>query len=131
MILDNPNTPNKYSKTYLNLKSVVELENKDGKKLTPQQEKLFQSIEKRYNNFVNGIPLIMIERSYARKRMSDSDQTYVNTFYNDCEDSRPITEVFSDLEQFFADVFKLACELANDYNIEVAINKQASEQNYA
>jgi uncharacterized protein YsxB (DUF464 family) len=121
LVLDNIPVPNKYSKSFLNLENVFELERDEGFTFPEHINKKFDEIRKKYNNFINGIPLIVIERYYMDYR--DDYKKYVYLEYEGKElDEMTIMELFVELEKFYNQMFKLACILSNYYNLEVKLN---------
>jgi hypothetical protein len=120
LILDNPNIGNKYSKCFLNLKNVFELEQNEEFEFSEKFIKSFEELEKKFNSFHNGIPLSIIEKYYIAK-VNELDE-YVYIEYNEKELTLRIIDLYVLLEQYFSEIFSLACEIADYYNLEVKIN---------
>lgn len=126
MVLDNIPTPNKYSKAFLNIENVIELEESEEFKLDKKIIEKFQKIKKRFNNFLNGIPLIVVERYYNDYRDDYNKYAFLEYHGRELSDMR-IIDLFTELEKFHAQVFNLACMIANYYNLEVKLNENASQ----
>jgi hypothetical protein len=118
-ILQNVDSSNKYSKSFLNLKNVIELEKNDIHKDFIDE---FLIIEEEYNNFINEIPLVVVEKYVMLSRLNINDICYI--LYNGKEITEySIIELHNKLEEFFAKIFFLASKIADYYNIEVKLNK--------
>ncbi|MFW6173087.1 MAG: hypothetical protein ACOC5T_05025 [Elusimicrobiota bacterium] len=123
MILDNPNSPNKYSKAFLNLKNVFELEKKENFKFSPEICEKFTKIEEKYLSFINNIPLKVIETYFTI--YSNDLEHYIYLDYQGSEVSDlKIIDLFIKLEQYYEEIFALACEIANFYNLEIKLKGQ-------
>ena len=127
-ILNNVPTKNKYSKAFLNLKNVFELEEKEKFVFSKSIIEQFNELSKRYNSFLDNIPLIIIERYYNTK--SDQLTSYVILEFNNNElnSDLQIMNLFQELELFFEECFNLAVQIASLYNIEVKLNKRGEEE---
>lgn len=122
-ILENPQSPNRYSKVFTSLENVFKLEKEESDSvITDEFKKRFNKIKKQYNNFHKNIPLIVVERYFMNHRDTMNKFVYLEYQNNEMTDLK-ISELFFDLEQFFNEVFQLACELANYYNLEIKLNK--------
>lgn len=123
VILQNPNTPNKYSKSFLNLLNVVELEKLDESFDLPKDFMLkYNKVKLRYDNFINNIPLIVIERYFESNRDNFNKYVFLEFKENEITDVK-VSEIFLQLETFFKDVFNLAVMIASYYNLEIKLNK--------
>lgn len=129
-ILENINSNNKYSKAYLNLKNVIELEKKEKDFKDQELIEDFEKITKNYNEFINGIPLVVVEKFYFENNARSDDYLYLE--YNEQDFSLIAMEIFNRLELFFSEVFELACRIANFYNLEIKLgnNNSGSENKY-
>jgi len=126
-ILNNANTPNKYSKAFLAIKNVIDLELKESEsELTKQILDNFTEIEKSYYNFINNIPLKIIERYYINYANELSKYPYIEYEGNELAEYKVI-DIYNWLEDFFEKIFALSCEIADLYNIEVKL-KEASRK---
>lgn len=117
--------PFKYSKAYLNLKSVIELEEQDGYKLPNSLLEKFISIQSRYKLFLEEIPLSVIEKFYHKNLDDLNKHIYISYEDKEINEIR-IVELFVKLEDYFNEIYSLASLIANFYNIEVKINKNAT-----
>lgn len=125
MILDNHPSPNKYSKAFTNISNVIELEESEEFTFPQNIMKKFKEVEKKYNNFLQGIPLIVIERYYMDYRDDYNKYVFLEYHDNELTDVR-IIDLFTELEKYYNDIFNLACLIANYYNLEVKLNENAS-----
>lgn len=119
-ILGNSNTPTKYSKGLLNLKTIFELEQKEKFKIPKAIILLFEKLVLKEDNFINNIPLILIERSFILK--SSNLNSYINLQYKEFELTKNSGEVFILLEDFYKEMFLIAGLMASFYNLEIKIN---------
>lgn len=129
LIIDNINTPNKYSKAYMNLKNVFELEKQDGFEFSKEIIKEFAKIEKRYLNFLNDIPLQVIEKYYFLNYENINKFVYLEFEDKEVTDLR-ILDLYLELETYFNQIFTTACEIANLYNLEIKLNSQSKTENF-
>ena len=120
MILDNPNDSKKYSRSFLNLKNVFDLESKEKFSFSKEILKKFADIEKEYHSFMSGIPLSIVE-AYYNENLSDLKKFIFIEYTGKEITDVQVIDIFYKLEGFFAKVFALACEIANYYNIEIKI----------
>lgn len=134
-VLENPTSSNKYSKSYLNLKNVMDLEKRGEYKFndTSVIDK-FDKIEKSYLDFINKIPLNVVERYFNDNHENPNKHAYLEYNDNELSDIK-IMEIYNKLELFFQDCFSLACLIADLYNFEVKFNEgenknKSSENNY-
>lgn len=124
-ILQNVDASNKYSKSFLNLKNVIELDKEDIKK---DYVKKFNKIEKEYNKFLNNIPLSVIEKYLSLFKGDLNDFCYI--LYDGFEISGyTAIELYNLLEMFYSKLFFLASKIANYYNLEIKLNKDIEQQN--
>ncbi len=122
MILDNPNIATKYSKAFLNLKNVIELEKKENSKFDKSIIDSFNELSKKYNSFLNKVPLRVVE-TYFRKYAEDLEYyVYLEYEGNEVSDLK-IIDIYIKLEDFFSECFELACKIADFYNLEIKLNK--------
>jgi len=125
-ILDNQNTTQKYSKAYLNLKNVLDLEKRA--KYTFKDKTIysqFEKIESRFKNFINGVPLVVIERYFNDNKENTRKFIYLEYGEKEVTDLK-IMELYNKLEEFFQDCFALACLIGDLYNFEVKFNNDSS-----
>lgn len=130
-ILETQTGTNKYSRSFSVLSNVFRLEASDGFEFPSGIQKKYEELKKKYNNFMSGIPLTVIERYYNEH--SDKLNKFVYLEYGSCEltDLR-IIELYEHLENFFQEIYSIACDIANYYNIEIKLNTKSSKgsQNY-
>lgn len=127
-ILDNSSGINKYSRAFINLKNVLDLEDRAKYKFKDKNVySKFKELEKKYNDFINKIPLIVIERYYNDNR--ENTKKFINFEYqeNEISDIR-IMELYNSLEIFYSDAFSLACLIADLYNFEVKFNETSGDE---
>ena len=118
-ILQNVDSSNKYSKSYLNMKNVIELEKDE---IKPEFIDEFLNIDKEYHNFINGIPLVVVEKYVMLSRLNINDICYI-LFEGKEITEYSIIELHNFLEEFYAKIFFLASKIADYYNLEVKLNK--------
>ena len=130
-ILENPESPNRYSKAFLSMKNVFKLEEEETDSIiTTELKTKFSKIKKQYNDFHKNIPLIVVERYFMNHIATMNKFVYLEYQGNEMTDLK-ISELFFELEQFFNKIFQLACELANYYNLEIKLNKPSNgEKSY-
>lgn len=125
-VLKVPESTTKYSQSYLNLQNVFEIEDKEGFEFPSHIIEDFDKLTKKYNNFINEVPLKIVERYYMQYR--NNFNKFVFFEFNEKEvTDLTIIELYSMLESFFDSCFNLACQIAKYYNLEIKIN-QDSEQ---
>lgn len=129
-VLDNHFSINRYSKAYINLKNVIDLETQEKHKLSKSILNNFEELTKQYKNFTKGIPLIIIERYYNDHK--EKLNKYCHLTYKKSELSEiQIMDLFIQLEEYFNLCFSLAVQIASLYNLEIKINKgYDSEEGY-
>ena len=125
LILQNDPVPNKYSRSYLNLKNVMELEQNSDFKFHQEILDKYKIISDKYQNFLCNIPLIVIEQYYINNKENPNKFVFLEYKEKELTDLKVI-EVFEYLENYFEDVFQLACLIADMYNLEVKMNKSQS-----
>lgn len=127
-ILENTPSASKYSKAFLNLKNVFRLEERNNYTFEdPLVYEEFKQLEKKYNNFISNIPLVVIERYFNDKKEDVNKHAFLIYQENELSEIR-IMELFKMLEDFYADCFQLASIIADLYNIEVKLNKHKSKE---
>jgi len=129
MVLENSIASNRYTKAFLNVENVMALEEKDKAFQFPQNVlDSFKELKKKYDSFLAGIPLIIIERYYFEHAQDMNKYVYLE--YDDNElDELKIIELYSILEDFHNKVFELACEIADLYNLEIKLNAGSNNSN--
>lgn len=128
-ILDSPPTMNKYSKSFLNLKNVLDLEKRNN--YTFKDDSVYTKynyLEKKYSNFLNKIPLVVIERYFNDHKEDHNKFIYLEYIEEELTDLK-IMELYQKLELFFEDCFSLACLIADLYNFEVKFNESDESNN--
>jgi len=128
-ILKNSSTDNKFSKAFLNLKNVVELEKQESFKIPKNIGETYLKLEKEFLNFFEKIPLNVVEKYYNVHKQDLNKFVFLS--YKGVELNREIQviEIYNLLESYFEDVFKCAVQLASAYNLEIKFNTNA-ETNY-
>lgn len=124
MILENPKTHNRYSKCFLNLKNVLMLEQEENFQFSEDILEKFDELEKKYNEFLRGIPLEVCEL-YLFDNIEDKNK-YITILYQDLNTTIKVIELYIMLENFFKEVYSLTCLVANLYNLEVKINNSSN-----
>lgn len=115
---------NKYSKSYINIKNVFELEKQEKFNMPNYLIKDFQVLEMKYNSFINNIPLLVIEK-YFYENYDNLDKYIFIEFEGNEIQSIKVINLYFELENYYNELFALASKIANFYNIEVKINKNA------
>lgn len=122
-ILDNVATTNKYSKSFLNLKNVIDLEKRNNYVFSDDSVYTkFKKLEKQFNSFLDKIPLIIIEKYFADNHEKQNKHVYLEFKGNELSDYKVI-ELYQELENYFQECFSLACLIADLYNFEVKFNE--------
>jgi hypothetical protein len=122
-ILENVSSSNRYSKAYLNLKNVISLENRADYKFKDQEVYTkFQNLEKKFNNFLCDIPLIVVEKYFNDNKEDHNKFIYLEYKDEELTDLK-IMELYNELETYFQECFTLACLIADLYNFEVKFNE--------
>lgn len=125
-ILDNRDVKDKYSKSFLSLKNVIDLEQKENKTFDKNIIKKYNNIKDKYDNFLNNIPLNVIETFFYRYSKDLNDYIYIEYHKNEVNDLKVI-DIYIMLEDYFKQVFNLACEIANFYNLEIKLNSSSND----
>ena len=125
-ILSPTTNPNKYSKSLLNLKTIIKLEDDEDFKLPKSTLKLYTELLKREDNFISGIPLILIEREFYLK--NGKLNNYINIQYKTFEITISAREIFILLEKFYNELFLIASLIASYYNLEIKINNAKNDK---
>lgn len=119
----------KYSKSFINLEAVIDLEKQEGFKIPESIQDKFIEIKKKYDSFMAEIPLRVIEKFYYKDESELSK--YIFICYDEKEiESIQIIELYMALEEFYKEVFSIASLIANYYNIEIKINNNATKNKY-
>ena len=103
-ILDNSIPSNKYSKTYLNLNNVFEIEKDNKHRFSKEIKTKFEEITNQYQEFINKIPLIIIEKIYNSNKEYLKKMIFFDYKDNILEDVKVI-ELYFELENFFSHCF--------------------------
>ena len=128
-VLENPSSSNKYSKSFLNIKNVIDLEKRAEYSFNDNSVKnKFEELEKKYSNFLNGIPLVVIERYFNDNKDNPNKHAYLEYKNNELGEIK-IMELYNLLELYFEECFSLACLIADLYNFEVKFNEGKSSEN--
>lgn len=126
-ILSPHNLTTKYSKSLLNLKTLMELEMKETDfKIPVEIQNMYNSIVERENKFISGIPLKIIEKYYFMK--SDKMNSYINIEYLEEQLNIRCNEVFMILEEYYSEMYLLASIFGNYYNLEIKINQPQNNE---
>jgi len=123
-----PEIHTKYSKSVLNLKTIIQLEKKDEFIIPDDILDKINKILEREHNFLENIPLKIIEH-YFNLKISNIN-SYINIIYKNEELSIKTNELLLELEIFYTEIFMVSSLLANYYNLEIKINT-ASNNDYA
>ena len=125
-ILDNRVGANKYSKSFLNLKNVLDLEEKAKYKFKDKSVYTkFNKLKFKFYGFINGVPLVVVERYFNDNKENINKFVYLEFQDNEVSDLK-IMELFNLLEEFYQECFSLACLIADLYNFEVKFNDNDS-----
>lgn len=123
-----PNQIDKYSKSVLNLKTLIELEQKEEFELPKELLNRIKEILKKEDNFLNNIPLKIVEY-YFNLKISNIN-SFINIIYKNYELSIKTNELLIILEDYYNQIFLVSSMLANYYNLEIKINTE-SNNDYA
>jgi len=126
-IISPNNTINKYSKAVLNLKAILKLETNENFKIPLELIKMYDKIIERELEFINGIPLTLIEKYFYTK--ADKLNGFINIEYRNFDLNIRTNELYLELEKFYEDIFILSSCLASFYNLEIKINSSSSNNN--
>jgi hypothetical protein len=125
----NPQEPDKYSKSILNLKTIFALEQEDKFVFPKSIIERFSKILEKEKNFKNGIHLLIIEQYYYKKR--EKLQGYISINLDNVRKlNMPVAELYIELENFYQEMFLLASIIANLYNIEIKINNRQKDDQF-
>jgi len=124
-ILDNHDIHNKYSKAFLSLTNVIDLEQKENKGFDKNLIQKYKNIKIIYDNFINDIPLNVIETYFFKYNKDLNEYIYIDYRGKEICDIKVI-DLYIQLENFYKEIFNLACEIANFYNIEIKLNQNNS-----
>lgn len=119
---------NKYSKSLLNIKTAIELEKEEDFEIPTAILSKFNLLEKRANNFLNGIPLKVVEKAYYLHAKNFKKSIFMS--YKNNSLTMNINEIYIELEEYFNKIFILASLMANYYNLEIKI-KTKTNNDYA
>lgn len=125
----NPNLKDKYSKSLLNLKTIIDLEKSENFKIPQFIEEKLKIIFNKENNFINDIPLSIIEYYFNKK--IDNLNSYVNIQYKDFELNIKANELYLLLEKYYSDIFLVSSQLAIYYNLEIKIKDENENSTFA
>jgi len=120
-----PNPSNKYSKSLLNLKTIVELEEKEKFKIPENVLLKIEDLKKKEDEFIEGIPLNIIEHYFSQK--SSNFNSYINCMFKDKEINIKVNELYILLEDFYKEIFLVASLLATYYNLEIKITGESND----
>jgi hypothetical protein len=124
----------KYSKCLLNIKTLWEIEKSEGFNFTPFFVQIYNEIVEKEHEFMNKIPLLIVEKYYYSKITNLNGYVSINYFVkNDDGDDEdrilniPVNDLYLELEAYFNKIFLLASLFANYYNLEIKINDTATK----
>ena len=117
-----------YSKCLLNLNTIIRLEKEEKFKIPQTILDLFENIKIKEDNFINGIPLNILEREFYKK--IDNMKGYISINHLEHELNKPVSEIFILLEKFYNEMFLIASLLANYYNLEIKINQKNNDSEF-
>lgn len=95
---------------------VVDLEKKEHYDLPEEYQNEFDEICKRETNFLNNIPLKIIEEFFYQKAQNMNG--YVFVLYGKYQINMKVSELYLELETFYNEIFSLAGRMAHLYNLE-------------
>ncbi len=126
-IIEHDLGPQKYTSAYNRLKNVIQLERDEEQFSIPKDiENKFEELQRRFDDFKDGIPLDVVERYYIDN--ASNLQRFVFLTYDGKELSDMfIIDLYRELEKFHREVFDIAVRLANYYALELKVNYDASE----
>lgn len=126
------NDPMRYSKAYLNLCAVVEIEEQEDNTFNVKLLEEFRKLQQQYHLFIDNIPLPIAQDYYSRNLGSSMNKFIYMEYQNEAPDSLLLSDLFLRLEEFYSKVYILACKIANMYNIEIKVNTdyEVNEKEY-
>jgi len=125
----NPNgTTNKYTKSLLNLKTILKLEKHEKFNIPKDILKLSNDLIEKENKFINNIPLLLIERVFYSK--INNLNSYINLEFNEFELNMKTNELLIILENYYNEMFFVASLLASYYNLEIKINETSKDEDF-
>lgn len=127
-ILNPNNITNKYYKSLLNIKTIFEIEKEEGFKIPEFINNMFNEIKDKEHNFINDIPLQIVEYYFLKKVQSPNSYVYI--LYQEKEINIKTNELFLLLENFYSKIFLIASLIANYYNLEIKINNNSKDDNF-
>jgi hypothetical protein len=116
----------KYSKSLLDLKTLMSIELKENFKFPKEILDLYNDIISVENDFINGIPLRIIEKYYFMK--AEKLNSFVNIEYNNFQINMRISELYVILEEFYSKLYLIASLIGNYYNIEIKVNTESNNE---
>ena len=126
MIINNALITKRYSQAYHNIRMVVELEEKEDKRLIEMFKKELTELDKLYKDFKNGIPLEVIEAYYITHSANLNEFLYIEFQDKELYDIKVI-DLYMDLENFYNKCYVIAVRIANYYNLEIKVNRKETE----
>lgn len=126
----NNDSSEKFSKSFLMLKTLIDIENREGKALDTDIQDRYNEIKYLYNDFYKGFPLIIIEKALKPKLENFNPEKYVYMEYNGNMINENIKNLILKLEDFYDRIFFIAVVIGSYYNIESRTN-QVTAQNMA
>ena len=123
-ILSPHNITLKYSKSLLNLKTLMIIEKKDNFVFPDEIYNLYKEIIKVEDNFLNGIPLRIVEKYYFMK--SDKLNSYINIEYGEYQINKRVSEIYILLEEYYSKLYLIGSLIGNYYNIEIKVNTDSN-----
>lgn len=123
-----PRTEYKYSKSILNLKTIIALEKQENFKIPESIITMYNKVLKQETDFINGIPLTIVERYYIGKQ--DKLNSYLNIAYKDSELNIQVNQLLMLLEIYYTELYLIASLLASFYNLEIKINNKNNDTDF-
>jgi len=122
--MSNNQSTKKYTKSMLNLKTLIDLEKMSKFKLNGDNLKEYEELLQLELSFIGGIPLKVIEIHFYNNANNLNSYPYIEYEDVDIDNVRAI-DMYILLEEFFERIFGLVTIVADLYNLEIKINNKA------
>lgn len=122
----NPNSFNKYSKSFYNIVNIFKLEENTNFKFKDSQLEEFKTIKDLFSNIKNNVPLLVLEQFYLESEKSLNG--YISIRYQGTHTlNLSVMVAYELLENFYNKIFSLACSIGDLYNLEIKINANSQK----
>jgi len=123
--------PEKYSKAYLNIDTVLKIEKKENNlednTVLKEVRNKFEELTQLYNSFKNEIPLKIIEYYFMINRNELRNPVYIEYGDKELNDDIKYYDLYLELEDFYSQLFYICSLMLSQYSIEVKVNTTSSD----